>query len=468
MQPRTASRCLRTALPIPSISRRGGRYNDGRPVKAEDFVYSWQRVIDPRTISPLARGFRTYVRGAPDLAGLDVQTDGSRIDDGLRSLGLAALDDWTFQVALVHPVPSFPWIATLPTGAPVRRDVVERHGPGWANQPSTLITNGAFKLASVVQDSSATLVPNPHYRIQPILREIVAYQLSDTNAAWIKYLNDEIDISNGPPAPAIHAALDDPTLKSQVSTRLEPSTVYVEFNTTKPPFGDPRVRLAFSRAIDRVPYSKIGVGEVKLEPLTAMVPAGVPGHDPGVGAAQDFNPEAARSLLASSGIAADRLEGIHLLASPEESPSATVIQDQLERNLGVRVVIDTADDAFDRARQGDYEMYLDGYYGGTYPDPGQFLEVFLTGGRGNHPKWSNPTYDQLVNEAATASEQDRRLELYRQAQEILVREAPVAFMGQVVRYFFVKPWVRGIKMTPYDDATFPGDLYTVEISIAGR
>src|SRR4029077_11146046 len=114
---------------------------DGTPVDAKDFVFAWQRLIDPRLASPSESFFADAVLNGDTVSLLDPQRDASKIDAALGTLGLKANDDHTFQVTLSHRTPAFVWLAAMPAGAPIRQDVVSKSGDKWATSPDTLITN---------------------------------------------------------------------------------------------------------------------------------------------------------------------------------------------------------------------------------------------------------------------------------------------------------------------------------------
>ena len=119
--------------------RTNGRYSDGAPVKAQDFVYAWQRLIDPRLASPQATFFAGAVLNGEKVSALDPQRDAAQIDAALATLGLKAVDDLTFQVTLSQPDPAFMWLAAMPAAAPVRQDIVKKGGDKWsaAQTPSS-------------------------------------------------------------------------------------------------------------------------------------------------------------------------------------------------------------------------------------------------------------------------------------------------------------------------------------------
>src|SRR5258707_14051605 len=112
--------------------RANGQYWDGTPVKAQDFVYAWQRLIDPRLASPSEAFFADAVLNGDKVSLLDPRRDASKLDAAVASLGLKATDDYTFQVTLSHRDPAFVWLAAIPAGAPIPQDVVKASGDKWA------------------------------------------------------------------------------------------------------------------------------------------------------------------------------------------------------------------------------------------------------------------------------------------------------------------------------------------------
>src|SRR5438067_10681802 len=141
--------------------RPNGQYSDGHPVTAQDFVYAWKRLIDPRLAAAHADLFAQAVSGGSEAEALDPNSDAARIEPALSALGLKAIDNLTFQVTLPRPQGYLKWIATLWNGAPVRADMVQARGAAWATDPQTLITNGPYRVAAM--GSTVKLEANPHY-----------------------------------------------------------------------------------------------------------------------------------------------------------------------------------------------------------------------------------------------------------------------------------------------------------------
>src|SRR6202162_3159574 len=194
-------------------------YSDGTPVKAQDFVYAWQRLIDPRLASPEGPFFAGTILNGDKVSILDPQRDAPNIDAALNTLGLKALDDSTVQVTLSQPDPAFIWLAAMPASAPVRQDVVKKNGDTWAGSPDTLITNGPFKVSEMVRNDHITVVPNPHYwGAKPTLTSINFQVVNDGAAALTKYKSGQLDEMSVQPAQAASVAGDSSAKQDLVKT----------------------------------------------------------------------------------------------------------------------------------------------------------------------------------------------------------------------------------------------------------
>lgn len=438
-------------------------YNDGEPVRARDFVHAWRRLVDPRLAAPLGGLFARVIDGGEAAASLGPEASPERIDAALEELGFEAVDDRTFRVHLEEPAPYFRWLATLWVGAPIRPDVVERHGSErWANRPETLVTNGPFQVSEVVFGESITLEANPHHWDPPRLDRIVAHQLDGPLIRWTRYLNGELDISNGPPLQSYRAALEEHS--DELIRYLEPSVAWIQFNTDRAPFDDPDVRRAFSHAVDREGFAADAMFDL-VEPRATLVPEGVPGHAPELADVQAFDPSRARELLEAAG-GPEELGEVRLLSLGD--PEVVVLADRLSDVLGVEVRVDPTGDAAtveSRLNEGDYDMFVL-FSVARYPDPQPFFDRFRSDSPNNTTGWEDPDYDRHLDEAETTPDGEDRLARYRRAHEVLLREAPVVPLVQFHRFFFVKPWVRGIQSTPFDDPSFAGSLYSTNIWIA--
>jgi oligopeptide transport system substrate-binding protein len=398
--------------------RPGVLYSDGSPITAQDFVDSWLRLLDPADPSPLASLLS-------DVTGADAYRTGQA---GPEGVGLSAPDDDTLVVELRRPATFFLAV----TGSPSLAVVPPQMHGGLDSEvlPAEMVVSGAY--IPVAQDAdSITLQANADYWAgQPPLAgiEIVtdlggvspvaAFQDGDVDyvgigsydASWIKY---------------------DPTLGPQLRQTADFTVHYYGFDTTRPPFDDVRVRLAFAKAVDWNRMVELG-GEV---PAMSMVPAGIPG-----GGEEDYRPTydpvEARRLLdewradvepaPTPQGALSWLDDLALVSNGYGYEVAVV--EQLEENLGIEVGVELME-------FGDYltlrntpyaPLFWNVSWVADYPHAHDFLGLLLeSGSSSNEGDWSNANYDSLIEQAAATDDPDEQAALYAQAQEILREEAPV-------------------------------------------
>lgn len=451
----------------------GAKWSDGQPVKAADFVYGWQRLLDPRLAAPYS-SFYLSVKNAAKVNGMDPKDSG--LDAAIQTLGLKAVDDNTFQVTLEAPAGYFKWVASLWTGAPVRQDVVVKNGKDssgndkWgavaASAPQTVVGNGLYNVSEVVPKDHVTLTANPNYAgasPKPTINKITLFEIDDETVAYAKYKSGELDMATVPLADT-EAVRSSPELL-QVP---ELTVFWVDFNTTKAPFDNPKVRLAFAQAIDRDSYAK-DVLKGRAISASTLIPKGMRNYRPDLGTAQTFNAATAKATLASSGVSQSALTGLKYTYnsnSPTGKTIAEFVQAQIKTNLGVDLVLDGTDSKTEskRLRTLNYSLGGPSGWGADYPDSQDWFDIFVTGSGNQFNGWSNKAYDDATAAGDSAADDSKRDAAYETAEKALVQEAPVAFLDQRINWWLVKPYVKGLSWTPNDD--WLGDFYTYTIQIA--
>lgn len=446
--------------------RTNAKYWDGTPVKAQDFVYAWQRLIDPRLAAPNETLFADAVLNGDKVALMDPQRDAGTIDAALATLGLKALDDYTFQVQLAQPDPAFVWLAAMPASAPVRKDVISKSGDKWATSPDTLVTNGPFKVTEMVKNDHIAVAPNRSYwGGKPTLTAISFVIVNDGAAALTRYRNGELDEIRVdlPQAPSV--AQDD-KLKNQLVKTPDLTVFWMAFRVNSPPLDNGRLRLALAQAVDRNAFvTQVLAGEGL--PAVSLIPRGMHGYDAGL-TSQSFDVAQARASLAAAGLGAKQ---VSVTLSFDQSndfrkKAAQFVHDQLVTNLGINVVLQGLDPNTLGSNKETGQFQVTGPEGWTadYPDPADWYDTFLTTSSLNVSLWQNPQYDNFVRVARTDVQPARRDQEYIQAQAMLVDEAPVAFLAQTQSWYLVQPYLRGVVTSPVDE--WPGALAPSQLSIA--
>ncbi len=396
---------------------RDASWTDGKPVTAHDFVYAWERVLNPKTGAKYAQQLYQYVKSADDYY------TGKITDFSL--VGVRALDDRTLQVRLKCPTAYFLDLTSFYTLYPVPRWAIETHGKDWV-KPGKIVSNGPFRLVSWVPQRDLILEKNPHHwdAGSVKLQKVAFLPTDDLNTAYKQFLAEDSDWFPSVPPAQIDAARNRPEF--YVMPYL--GTYYFRFNVTKPPTTDVRVRKALSMSVDRESITKYvtKTGEI---PSSTFVPSGIRGYEAVRGL--PFDVPAAKKHLADAGYPDGRgFPKVEVLYSTSELHRVVTqaVQQMWKERLGIQVELVNVEWKVYLARQSslDYQVSRAGWIG-DYVDPNTFLDMWITGGGNNQTGWSNQRYDDLIGQAACKILNAKdRMRAFQEAERILVAdEVPI-------------------------------------------
>jgi ABC-type oligopeptide transport system substrate-binding subunit/class 3 adenylate cyclase/ribosomal protein L40E/tetratricopeptide (TPR) repeat protein len=417
-------------------------WSDGTRLTASDFEFAWKRALDPAARSDNAnllypvKGARAYHQG--DLAARD-------------RLGVVAVDDMTLAVELEEPTGCFLQLVTYCAAAPVPRHVVEAYGASWTD-PGNLVCNGAYRLVAWEPGVSMVLERNPAYHgryIGNVSQVRLLFASPDRGELLAMYEQDELDCLpyRLVPGDEHEAARQRHAGEHYSQTTL--GTLYLGFDCGRPPFDDPRVRLAFSLATDRDKLANVTL-KGEFSPATGgFVPPGMPGHSSGI--ALPYDPEAARDLLRQAGYPNGHgfppVEGL-AAAAPLFARAITTqyLGPAWLENLGVHIAWTVLESAefFDRLDVRVSNLWEVGW-GVDYPDPDNFLRAAPWR---RQTRWCNAAFGALVEGASRVTDQEERMRRYREAEHILVQEAPIVPLLYQREALLVKPWVTRLVISP--------------------
>jgi oligopeptide transport system substrate-binding protein len=427
------------------------KWSDGKPVTAGDFVYAWQRTVDPKTASQYAYIFDPLLNANEIMTG---KKDKS-------TLGVKAVGDKTLEVTLKNPCAYFEELLSFTAFYPVRKDIVENN-PKWTQDPKTYISNGAFTLKNWSHKESITMEKNPNYyeKDKVTLDSLKFVLLEDDGSRLAAYQNGEISFAYAIPVEEIEAWKEKPDF-NQVS---ELSTNFIDFNVKKKPFDDVRVRKAFNLAIDRN-YLVTKVTKQNQVTAGAFVPIGVTDVDStkqfrDVGGdffspkAEDYekNVAEAKKLLAEAGYPDGKgFPSVEYATNSASSNQAVAeaLQNMWKTALGINCTISQQEWAvfIDARNKGNYQIARDGF-GCDFTDAVSMLDLFVTGGGNNSPKYSNPEYDKLIAQIKSTDDNKVRMPLLHKAEEILMRDMPIAPLFYRVRAFLMNSNIKGYYNSP--------------------
>lgn len=420
--------------------RKEVKFHDGRPVTAQDFKYSIERVANPATRSPTAENYLGDIVGVKD----KLNRRASEVS------GVQVVDDYTLKITIDAPKSYFLAKLTFPTAYVVDKNNVERGGRTWTDKPNG---TGPFKLKEYVRAQRIILAKNEHYygEIKPKVDEV--HFILSGGSAMTMYENGDLESVYVTIADIERVSDPNSPLNKQLYVGPALTTGFIVFNTRKPPFDDPKVRLAFAYAIDRQRVIDVVYRKMPLVAKT-ILPPGMPGYsepDKPI----TYDPAKAKQLLAESKYAG-KLPDITwttIGGGGSAAQSVQVIVGMLRENLGVRISIQQTDDAsffntIDDPATNPYQMFDVGWQA-DYVDPQNFLDIlFRSTSMQNWSSYNNPNVDKLLDQAAVESNNEVRFKLYRQAEQMILEDAPVIPLSHSREYWLTKPYVKGMIYPP--------------------
>lgn len=414
-----------------------GKWSDGAPLTAHDFVFAYNRLLHPDFAGPYAE--MLYFLENAEAFNKGKITDFSQV-------GVKAVDDFTLAVKLREPVPYLPSLTRHYTWFPVPRHVVLQHGKmtdrftQWSVLPN-LVGNGAFKLTAWRFHDFIEVKRNPHYWNAPNvgLNGIRFYPIENPYTETRAFLSGQLHTIYQLPSDLIRTiGKNDPQF-----LRQEPyvGTTFVRLNTKRPALADPRVRQALSLTLDREQICEhIMEGFFPARSMTPKMGSYQP--EPKL----SFDPEKARALLAEAGFPDG--EGFPvfsmLISRPAARAGAEAIQAMWSKHLNIRINIQNMDwGSYINAQQTlNFDIASAGWIG-DYLDPTTFLNIWTQGNGNNNTGWSDPRYEALLREAALKSEPAARLALFREAESLLMDAQPIVPISFYTRNYLLRPEVKG-------------------------
>jgi oligopeptide transport system substrate-binding protein len=449
--------------------RDGLVFSDGVPVAAEHFRYAAERVCSPE-LNSRSRGELAELIGCEAL--FNAGDDAAATAAAKAAFGVRVLDDQTLEYRFTRPAPYFPAQAAGWRTIPLRQELIEAGGPNWWANPAMRIGNGPFRLVEYNADGPDQRVVyarNDAYWGGPTKLDGIEFFFIDHGDPAIEgYRRGELDVI-WPRSQMIPALEADPALSRDLVPLPIAGTVFFQFNQTREPFQDPKVRAAFAYAFDREDYCRKRYN--LCTPTLSMVPPGAPGSIETD--AYAFDPDRARQALAESSYGgAEHLPEITWYYEEGSEPDLRNAQwyyEQFRQVLGVELKLVPIDwEALD-ALYGDPatvpQLHWSVWWAG--PDPRSWFVFWrcdstYDSGEG----YCNPALDALLDRADAELDPDERVALYEEAGRMLVADAPAIFAHTDYSTVLVKPSVVGYsRTTPYMNGNWPGwmNLMTIDV-----
>ncbi len=442
-------------------------WSNGDPVTANDFIWSWRRLVDPKTNAPQAWLLNDVVNALEIRAG---QADPA-------TLGVQAVDQWTLEVNLTGPRVYFPAIAATIGSAPAYRPAVDRFGDKWT-EVDHIVTNGPFKLTHWTHGESWGTVPNAgHWNASNLKLAETVVPITPLTSHQQPYFNTQVDF-----IPVAEADVANVRSISDYSTQMSPSTDpavwFLIVNPNLPPFDDQSVRQSVARAIDRDRLEQLSQGRASA--AHSLIPPTFPirGENDAVRALQQFDVDQAIQLLAET-----RYAGGHdwppvtlFTAEGDELPQlvASDCSQQLLENLGLTVEVKTVSaEEYDAALASRSAGLYWHRWDFTYPDPNNgYSDAFFPVEK-ETPLLPlvPPELGELVGRGKAEPSPDARGAIYRQCETALQSTVSYIPIAYPVTFYLIRPWVTGFPIVGDSSVLQPGLIFTrltSLISIKGR
>jgi oligopeptide transport system substrate-binding protein len=441
--------------------RKNAKWSNGEPVTAQDFVYSWQRLADPKTASPYA----SYLQYG-HLENIDDIIAGKKSPD---TLGVKALDANTLQVTLSEAVPYFFKLLIHPSMSPVYKPAVDKFGEKWT-QPENWVGNGAFKLQAHVINERIVVVRNPDYwdnantKLDKVTFLPISSEVSDVNRY---FSNDGSDMTyNNMPIELFKKLQRDNPKELHVDPYL--CTYYYEINNQKAPFTDPRVREALKLGLDRdIMVNKVlAQGQLPAYSYTPPATDGANLTKPEwFSWSQDKRNTEAKKLLAEAGYTADKPLTFELLYNTSDlhKKLAIAASSIWKKNLGVNIKLNNQEwkTFLDTRHQGNFDVSRAAWCA-DYNEPSSFLNTMISDSSSNTAHYKSAAFDKVMADSAKASDEKSRSDLYAKAEQILDKDSAIVPVYYYVNARLVKTYVGGYTGKDALDNVYDKNLYIIK------
>ncbi len=429
--------------------RKGTKFHNGREVKAADFKYAWERIVSPKTEPPSEIPYHLSA-----VEGFDEMQEGRASELS----GLRVLDDYTLEVTLSYSLADFIYIVGHPSLAPVPKEEVEKDTKAFIEKP---VGNGPFMLEEPWKRNEYVKVVRfgEYYGQKGFLDEVIFKVFGDEVTSFLEFQEGNVDFSEVPVGEIDTAVkkYGEGEYKASPGKDLllgtEAATYFINVNNGNPVLRNVDVRRAISLAINRAAIVKTVFGRAR-KPATGLIPQGVVGFKKGVSKYSRYDPEEAEKLLEKAGYAGG--QGLPTLklsfdTGAEHEQVMKVIQTNL-KDVGINVELQgmTWREFLNHRQDGKHVLARDGWVF-DYPVMDNMLFLLFHSnniGDENASRYSNPRVDEILLKARTDTNEEERVKLYQEAENLILDEAAVIPIVFYTHHHIVSKRVRGFVFSP--------------------
>ena len=441
--------------------REDAKWSDGEAVTADNFKYSWLRALNKETAAEYAYQL-FYIKNAEKFYNGEATAE---------EVGINVIDEKTLEVTLETPTAYFPQLLAFTTYVPLREDIVSANPEGWATNPETYVSNGPFKLVQWDMKDQLVFEKNENYWDKDSVKlESLTFKLvTDDTTAYSELKAGNFDMVNSVPTNEIEPGIEEGLV--HVNPKL--GNYYFAINVgkqdtlsedVKEVLNNKLVRQALNLAIDRQEIID-NVGKAEQIPAYSFVPQGITDENGNDFASKEYydpsdmegNIAKAKELLKEAGYEnGNGIPTIELMYNSEGAHKdiCQIIQQNWEE-IGVNVELTNQEWAvfLNTRQQGGYEIARHGWIG-DYIDPMTFLDLWVTGGGNNDCGFSNARYDELIAAAKVETDSAKRLEMLREAEDILMDEMPILPIYYYTTVTAANENVKGVRISTLGKISF--------------
>ncbi len=436
--------------------RDGVKWSNGDPVTAQDFKAGWLRALDPKTAAGNANLLFSIKNGEAFNAGT-VTAD---------KVGIKVVDEKTLEVTLEAPTPYFDDLITFKAYMPLNEKFYKEAGDKYFMEADKTLSTGPYILKEWVHNSHLKFEKNPDYwDAANVKTQTIVLKLIDPNAASANFKNGEVDVT------AINFEHSNEFKdKPELVQANDGGVWYLLFNTKVKPLNNPKIRRAFSMAIDKNKLITNSLGNSE-KAVKSFVPGGI-----GIRGLQrdfaeevptslpSFNPDEAKKLFAEGlkeeGL--DKLPEIELLFGEGINTKiiSEYVQEELKKNLGVnlKLTVVQGKERIQRSKQRAYQITLHNWTG-DFLDPITYLDLFDSKNPNNRGDYNNPRYDELVRTVKSTADPAVRVPAMIEMEKIIAEDVPVAILFQRQKRYLVNPKVKNITFLSIGGEYFLREMY---------
>src|SRR5215471_2067592 len=414
------------------------QWSDGKPVTANDFVYAWRRILDPKTAAPYASILYGF-KNAQQIASGKMKPE---------ELGARAVDDKTIELQLENPAPYLPELLMHTTALPVPREIVEAKGRDWT-KPGSFIGNGPYTLSDWVPNDHITLIKNPKFYDAANVKvdRVIYYAIADPDAGLKRFRAGELDTQDGIPTSQIDFV--ESSMKEMFHKDPFLANGWLVFNMARKPFDDIRVREALNLAYDRETMAN-KIVRIGQPPAYSILPPGIANYPGGVEFSFKDTPypervKQAEQLMQQAGYGPNKRLKTTMLTGPSNDAKriAAAVQ-EIWRTVYVDADIVQLDAQVYNSNLATGNFDIAGYaWVADYNDPRNFLFLLLSNNELNYGHYKSPEFDALIKESDQEQDLIKRGEILAKAEGIALKDVPWIPTRFQVTLNLVQPYVKG-------------------------